>query len=73
MSKSKKGIHILLAGLMIISSACTSKTSTSTESPNASTAATAAAAQTGDAQNGADPFGKAAKPITIKIERQLEY
>jgi putative aldouronate transport system substrate-binding protein len=72
MNKSKKGIQILLAGMIIVLSACSSKTGTSTESPKASTAATTAAGETAAAQSAPDPFGKAANPITIKIGKDVD-
>ncbi|OPH46607.1 ABC transporter substrate-binding protein [Paenibacillus ferrarius] len=62
MSKSKKGIQILLAGMIIVLTAC-SQSNSSKESPNSSTAAV---------HKAADPFGKSEKPITLKIGKEVD-
>ncbi|QGQ98722.1 extracellular solute-binding protein [Paenibacillus psychroresistens] len=74
MSKSKQRIQILLAGLILVVSlsACSSKTTTSTETPAASTAGATEGTQTAAAGSAADPFGKAEKPITIKIGKDVD-
>lgn len=67
MSKSKKCIQILLAGMLIVLTAC-SNSSSSKESPNSSTKE----AETPAVQKEADPFGKSEEPITIKIGKEID-
>lgn len=66
MSKSNKYIQILLAGMLIVLTAC-SNSSSSKELPK-STEET----QTGTVQKEADPFGKSEEPITIKIGKEID-
>ncbi|KRE98482.1 ABC transporter substrate-binding protein [Paenibacillus sp. Soil766] len=70
MRRSKKSMMLLLAGMLVVLSACSE---TAKQSPAASTSSTAPA-QTGAAQTAteAGPFTKSANPITIKIGKDVD-
>ncbi|WP_338555553.1 extracellular solute-binding protein [Paenibacillus sp. KS-LC4] len=67
MSKSRKCIQILLAGILIVLSAC-SNSSSSKELPKSSTEE----AQTAAVEKEANPFGKSEEPITINIGKEID-
>ena len=68
MRRSKKSMLLLLAGMLVVLSACSE---TAKQSPTASPAQTGAA-QSAAAPNEAGPFAKSAKPITIKIGKDVD-
>jgi putative aldouronate transport system substrate-binding protein len=68
MRSSKKSMLLLLAGMLVVLSACSEKQSPTAEATPAQTGA----AQTAAAPTEAGPFAKSAKPIKIKIGKDVD-